>query len=75
MISKSPPIRITYPDRPSPSSWALANHYYPTAKVIAMEAFRALSLPSKAQQMLEKLLEHRNSAPLDSPDASFTGPF
>jgi len=72
---KAPPLRVTYPDRPSPSSWALANHYYPTAKVIAMEAFRSMCLPSKAQQMLEKLLEHRSAAPLDSPDASFTGPF
>ena len=72
---KAPPVRVTYPDRPSPSSWALANHYYPTAKVIAMEAFRTLKIPSKAQHLLEQLLEHRNAAPLDVPDGSFTGPF
>jgi len=72
---KAPPTRVTYPDRPSPSSWALANHYYPSAKSIALQAFRTLRMPSKAQHILEKLLEHRNSAPLDVPDASFTGPF
>ncbi|NGX50520.1 MAG: Acetoin:2,6-dichlorophenolindophenol oxidoreductase subunit beta [Chlamydiae bacterium] len=72
---KAPPSRVTYPDRHSPSSWALANHYYPTARVIAMEAFRSMRLPSKAQQMLEQLLDHRSSAPLDTPDVTFTGPF
>jgi len=72
---KAPPTRVTYPDRPSPSSWALANHYYPTAKVIAMEAFRIMHLPSKAQHTMEKLIEHRSSAPLDVPDGAFLGPF
>ena len=72
---KAPPIRVTYPDRPNPSSWALANHYYPSARVIAMEAFRLMRLPSKAQQLMEQLLENRKAAPLDIPDGSFTGPF
>lgn len=72
---KAPPIRVAYPDRNNPTSWSLANHYYPTAKVIAMEVFRLLRLPSKAQHLLEKLLEYRNDGPLDVPDPSLQGPF
>lgn len=72
---KAPPIRVTYPDRPNPSSWALANHYYPNARVIAMEGFRLMELPSKAQHIMEELLEQRNAAPLDVPDTAFSGPF
>lgn len=72
---KAPPSRITYPDRPSPSSWALANHYYPTSQVIAMEALRIMQLPLKAQNIMRQLLENRNSAPQDIPDNTFTGPF
>lgn len=72
---KAPPVRITYPDRHIPMSWTLSNHYYPTAKVIAMEVYKMLGLPSKAQGLLEKLLEHRSEGPLDVPDTSFRGPF
>lgn len=72
---KAPPVRVTYPDRHSPTSWALANHYYPSHRVIAMETFKMMRLPSKAQHHLEELLEFRSAGPLDVPDASFTGPF
>ncbi|MCB1110500.1 MAG: alpha-ketoacid dehydrogenase subunit beta [Chlamydiia bacterium] len=72
---KAPPIRVTYPDRHSPTSWALANHYYPSYRVIAMETFKMMRLPSKAQALLQDLLEYRSAGPLDVPDASFTGPF
>ena len=72
---KAPPARVTYPDRHSPTSWALSNHYYPSYRVIAMEACKMLRLPSKAQMLLQELLEFRSEGPLDVPDASFTGPF
>ncbi len=72
---KSPPMRVTYPDRHSPTSWALSNHYYPSSRVIAMEAFKIMRLPSKAQMLLQELLEFRSEGPLDVPDTSFTGPF
>ncbi|MCB1107763.1 MAG: alpha-ketoacid dehydrogenase subunit beta [Chlamydiia bacterium] len=72
---KAPPVRITYPDRHSPTSWALANHYYPSHRVIAMETFKMMRLTSKAQALLQELLEYRSAGPLDIPDASFTGPF
>lgn len=72
---KAPPARITYPDRHSPTSWALANHYYPTHRAIAMEVFKMMRYPSRAQALLQELLEHRSAGPLDVPDPSFTGPF
>ena len=72
---KAPPVRVTYPDRHTPASWALANHYYPTAKVIAMEVYRMMRKPSKAQHLLEELLEYRHEGPLDVPDTTFSGPF
>src|SRR3990167_4821432 len=37
---KVAPARVTYPDRHSPTSWSLANHFYPNAQVIAMHALR-----------------------------------
>lgn len=72
---KAPPARVTYPDRHSPTSWALSNHYYPSYRVIAMEVYKMMHLPSKAQMLLQELLEFRSEGPLDVPDASFTGPF
>ncbi|MCB1116863.1 MAG: alpha-ketoacid dehydrogenase subunit beta [Chlamydiia bacterium] len=72
---KAPPARISYPDRHTPMSWALSNHYYPTHRDIAMEACKMLRLPSKAQMLLQELLEYRSEGPLDVPDASFKGPF
>lgn len=72
---KAPPVRVSYPDRHTPASWALSNHYYLSYRVIAMEACKMLRLPSKAQMLLQELLEFRSEGPLDVPDASFTGPF
>ena len=72
---KAPPVRIAHPDRNNPTSWSLANHYYPTAKVIALEVFNMLKLSSKAQSLLEELLSYRNDGPLDVPDPSLQGPF
>ena len=72
---KVPPVRIAYPDRNNPTSWALANHYYPTAKVIKLEVLRMLKLSSKAEHVLEELLDYRSDGPLDVPDPSLLGPF
>lgn len=72
---KAPPKRITYPDSLSPTSWALANHFYPTAKDIAIGALQMLKSPTKARKLLESLLQEKQHTPLDVPDKSFTGPF
>ncbi len=69
---KCPPVRIAYPDRLTPTSWALANHFYPTAKHIAAEVLTMMQKPTRAKDFLNELIKH---APMDVPDAQFTGPF
>jgi pyruvate dehydrogenase E1 component beta subunit len=72
---KAPPKRVTYPDSLSPTSWAIANHYYPTAKDIALTALELLNRPTQARKLLEALIQEKLTVPLDVPDQSFTGPF
>ncbi len=72
---KAPPKRVTYPDHLSPTSWALANHFYPLAKDIAVSALEMLDRPTHARKLLESLIEAKLGGPLDVPDRSFTGPF
>lgn len=72
---KAPPVRITYPDRLSPTSWVLANHFYPTAKDIAIAALDLMQRPTQARKLLDEMLKIKMGKPLDVPDQSFTGPF
>jgi pyruvate dehydrogenase E1 component beta subunit len=67
---KAAPKRVTSPDLPTPTTSALADHYYP----------RAVHIVAAAREMLRltvdgALLEAVPSVPLDVPDMSFTGPF
>lgn len=66
---KSPPKRLVLPDCPTPTSRALANHYYPRAVHIAVTAKRMLGLSAD-----EPVLD-ASSLLLDVPDPNFTGPF
>jgi len=68
---KAPPVKITFPDSPTPTSWALANNYYPRAINIVNQAQKILGL----QQKNEEALGIIHTGPLDVPDKSFTGPF
>jgi pyruvate dehydrogenase E1 component beta subunit len=72
---KASPIRITYPDRITPTSWALSNHFYPTAKHIAMSVLKMMGKPTRAAELLKEILAQSMQAPLDVPDKEFTGPF
>lgn len=67
---KKPPVRVALPDFPTPTSPALARHYYPRASHIVSAAKQMLGISSK---------DGDRSAPgegfLDVPDESFTGPF
>jgi pyruvate dehydrogenase E1 component beta subunit len=72
---KSPPVRITYPDRLTPTSWTLSNHFYPTAKQIAIEALKMMRKPDRAKPLVEEMLKQQTQGPLDVPDKEFTGPF
>lgn len=68
---KTAPVRVTFPDLPTPTSWALANHYYPKPIDIINAARKMFSLGSKTE---EELGIHYD-VPLDVPDKAFTGPF
>jgi acetoin:2,6-dichlorophenolindophenol oxidoreductase subunit beta len=68
---KVPPCRVTFPDFPTPTSWALTSHYYPRAINIINQAQKLLGL----QQKNEEALGIVHTGPLDVPDKSFTGPF
>ena len=64
------PVRIGLNDSPSPSTRALANHYYP----------RAINIAKVICKMLDKnvdlnILFPKTDTPLDVPDPSFRGPF
>lgn len=72
---KSAPIRIAYPDRFTPTSWALANHFYPTAKHIAIDVLNMMQKPTRAKILLEELIKTFSQTPVDVPDNAFTGPF
>lgn len=67
---KSPPRRLALPDCPTPTTPALAKHYYP----------RAVHIVATVRQMLgisadDAVPDEPADVPLDVPDLSFTGPF
>jgi pyruvate dehydrogenase E1 component beta subunit len=65
---KAPPIRITLPDVPTPTTRALANYYYPRVSDIAAAARRLLGRPPRLESEVEP------DAFLDVRDASFSWP-
>ena len=67
---KSPPRRVALSDCPTPTTPALANHYYPRAVHIVAVAKKMLGLSAD-----EHVSHVATSVPLDVPDMSFTGPF
>ena len=67
---KSPPVRVTLPDCPTPTTRALANYYYPGPAHIVAAVRQAMGLPSE-----DPWLAVRPEDLLDVPDRSFTGPF
>ncbi|MDD5108730.1 MAG: alpha-ketoacid dehydrogenase subunit beta [Candidatus Omnitrophica bacterium] len=66
---KCAPVRITFPDAPTPTGWALSNHYYPQIEDIINTVKKMLKInkPQRSEKVLDK--------PLDVPDATFKGPF
>ena len=65
---KCRPRRIALPECPTPTSPALAAHFYPTAADIAAAAVEMV-------QGRKLFLASTPTGPLDVPDPSFTGPF
>ncbi len=67
---EAPPERITLPDSYVPTSWYLANDYYPTKFDIIRAVKKMFGLKIKDQDYPKD-----PSKPLDVPDKEFTGPF
>lgn len=68
-VLESPPIRVTYPEIPSPTSWSLANYFFPSVDDIANKILQVCGLEMQGD------CEERMYKPLDTPDNSFKGPF
>jgi pyruvate dehydrogenase E1 component beta subunit len=66
---QQPPVRITLPDIPTPTTRGLANYYYPLVHDIAAAARRLVGWPAKP------VPEIKPEAFLDVFDPTFTGPF
>ena len=64
---KCPPKRVTFPETPSPTSHALAAHFYPRAVDVIRSAKHIMGLEFSDTAEF--------AGALDVPDPSFTGPF
>jgi len=70
---KAPPVRISNPDHPVPTSHFLADIYYPEAPDIASQLLKLIGFDELTiGPMIEGLARPK---PLDVPDNRFTGPF
>jgi pyruvate/2-oxoglutarate/acetoin dehydrogenase E1 component len=70
------PARIGLPDRPTPSSLALAETYYPDSTDIVEAAGQLCDLSADAvAQARAEVLAMRKGVPIDKPDPAFKGPF
>jgi acetoin:2,6-dichlorophenolindophenol oxidoreductase subunit beta len=67
---KEAPVRIAFPECPSPTSPALSAAYYPRAKDIVKTVMRLMM-----REIRDDEIPSMHAGPLDIPDASFTGPF
>lgn len=68
---KVAPRRVTFPDIPTPTSWALANEFYPRAHQIFNAARALMGLPEEQPPNVDSGAD----CPRDVPDKAFTGPF
>ena len=66
----APPIRVAFPDCPTPTTRALSNYYYPRAPHIAAAVKRVLGRPAEDPDAGVEPGDR-----LDVPDPSFRGPF
>lgn len=67
---KAPPVRVTLPDSPTPTTRALSNYYYPTIAHITSAVCKMLNRPHD-----DPLSDVDPEDLLDIPDATFKGPF
>lgn len=68
---KCNPIRIAFPDHPVPTTWYLANRFYPNFYHIVSAAKKMLGIEGAEKEFSETGFDK----PHDVPDESFKGPF
>ena len=66
---KAAPLRVTFPDSPTPPSWALASHFYPR-DIHIVNAAREVCGYSRREGFAPVA-----GVTLDVPDSTFRGPF
>ena len=66
----SPPVRICYPDIPTPTSHAIAKHFYPNKKRILKTIFKMMNIKTPNLNEFETKDIYQ-----DQPFRDFTGPF
>jgi pyruvate dehydrogenase E1 component beta subunit len=66
----APPVRVTHPDCPSPSSAALAEAFYPTARDLFVAVSKVVGRGSELAGEFPK-----RPCPVDVPHLEFPGPF
>lgn len=72
---KLPPVKITLPDTPTPTSWKAAEKYYPTYMDIMEKILKMIGKPNSKIQVILKKYKPDGSIKSDVPDLSFKGPF
>ena len=68
LAMSKPPIRLTFPDAPTPTTPALANLYYPRTIDVLQSCARLLDLPNDFE-------DPDAGRSLDQPNPDFTGPY
>ena len=74
-ILKARPFRLSLPDLPTPTSFRLAENYYPTYKTLVE---KIMAMAGKSDVYIKKIissLKSKEEVYSDVPDKSFTGPF
>lgn len=74
-ILKASPIRISLPDLPTPTSFRLAENYYPTYKTMVEKILIMFGKSKQHTQKIIKGLKSKEKVYSDVPDKNFTGPF
>lgn len=69
---KTPPLRVTLPDCPTPTTRALSNFYYPTPRHVVAAVRQAMGLSYEEDPFAG--IDPADKT-LDVPDKAFTGPF
>lgn len=70
------PCSISLPDSPTPTSWKLAEYYYPTHIDVLREATLMMKVAKdKISAILSRERKSKEKIPSDVPDLRFKGPF